>query len=128
MSGSGLMDVSVGVGAMAAARPQLGESSRVNLGARRALPRDRSPSNQPPMPYPFSNMTGRDQVRYGSGARSELREREGRRAPSNGRRFDTSNVRIAEPAGQETYQDWLEALNSFNSRMETLERQHRDQV
>ena len=47
-------------GAVAAARAH--ESSRVNLGARRSLARDRSLSIQPPMPFPFHGSVGRDSV------------------------------------------------------------------
>ena len=112
---SSAMDNSVGaVGAATA-----GQSSRVNLGAFRALPRD--PSTGPPMPYPAayprpSMGTGGDSVRYGSGARSELREREPRRSPSRGRpAFEEGSVRQPNPAGPQTYLDWMEALNSFNA-------------
>ena len=120
MSGqSAMMDNSM-TGAVGAATA--GQSSRVNLGAFRSLPRD--PSTGPPMPYPAayprtSTATmgaGGDPVRYGSGARSELREREPRRSPSRGRpAFEEGSVRQPNPAGPQTYLDWMEALNSFNA-------------
>ena len=60
------MDVTSGLqsgGAVAAARSHIGESSRVNLGARRSLPQ-RDGSIPPPMPFPFTGTTGRDPVHY----------------------------------------------------------------
>ena len=64
-------------------------------------------------------------VRYGSGARLHSRERDrrGRRVYS----FDATNTR-ADPPEPATKQDWLDALNSFTSRIETLEKNQRKAV
>ena len=75
---------------------------------------------------PWQNLrvaTGRERpVRYGSGARFGSRDRDPafRRARSQPF-FGPSDVN-ADPAGPQTRQEWLDAPNSFQSRLESLER------
>ena len=69
-------------------------------------------------------------ARYGSGARLPSRERDRAGGTSRGRSaratvFDATNT-TADPAGPQTAQDWLDALNSFTHRLDTVERHVRD--
>jgi hypothetical protein len=74
----------------------------------------------------FDLATARDAVRYGSGARSLSRERDSRRARSaQAHVFDASNT-MADAGGPLTRQHWLDALNPFTNRLETIERHQRD--
>ena len=97
-------------------------TSRFDLGPNRAR------AATPTMPYPANQPNYSSQLpsvstcRYGSGARSVSRERD--RARERSPAFDPSQV-AADP-GPQARLGWLDALNTFNNRLQTLERTERD--
>ena len=78
-----------------------------------------APLSASQVPWQIPELATGPPVRYGSGARFGSRERErnrtGRRAHS------TPNFVQAEPGGPQTRQEWIDALNSFDSRVAALE-------
>ena len=120
-------------GASAGAVAAVASHRGVDLGPRRGhsgflrpvVPRTQRPAAW--STHAFDEATARDAVRYGSGARSLSRERnrDSRRVRSNQPVFDASNTMV-DAGGPLTRQHWLDALNSFVNRFETVERVQRE--
>ena len=81
-----------------------------------------APLSASQVPWQAPQLATGPPVRYGSGARfgSRERDRADRRARSTPQ-LDHRNV-ASDPGGPQTRQEWIDALNSFDSRVAALER------